>query len=293
MDLYQLKALCAVVDRGSFAAAAESLGLTQPALSMQLSRLEDETGLALFLKTGRRKVLGAEGLVVLSHARRILSDVSGLEDELEALRGLESGTLAVAASDTVLRHLLADPLAAFAARWPRVHLHVWNRPSGETLDLVRDGRADLGVLTLPVDAPDLEVQPWRQFAWVAAGTDSLGKTGSTGPVSAQELASRTLILLEPGTRLHGLWSKVCLERGLPLGPHVETGATDIQLDFAARGLGIAVVPDYALGARADLVVRPIPDLGTGTLALVQRPGRRPRAVEAFLGTSFPRLPSLG
>lgn len=291
MDLAQFRAFCAVVDQGSFSAAADSLGLTQPALSMQLSRLEDEAGLALFLKSGRRKVLSREGTVVLERARRVLAEVQSLGEELAQLRGLDAGTLSVAAGDTVLRHLLTERLADFARRWPGVHFHAWNRTSLETVALVTDGRADVGVLTLPVAAGGLEVRPWRTFRWVAAALPSLWG-GEAGPVSVADLVQRTLVLLEPGTSLHTLWSRACLERGLSPGRYVETGSTDLQLDWAGRGLGIAVVPDYALGDRSDLATRLVAELGVGTLALVYRPGRLPRAAEAFLST-FPDALGLG
>lgn len=286
MDVYQLRALCAVVDEGSFAAAAEALGLTQPALSMQLSRLEAEAGFPLFLKAGRRKVLGSEGLVVLGYARRILAEFRALDDELAAFRGLGAGTLTLAASDTVVRHLLADPVAAFSLRWPGLHLHVWNRTSAETVEGVRDGQADLGFVTLPVEAPGLAVRPWRPFAWVAAAPASLWGAAAE-PLTLEALAASTLVLLEPGTRLHDLWVGHCEARGLSRGRTVESGSIDVQLDFAARGLGVALVPDYAVNRR-DLAVRPVPELGQGTLAVVQRPGRRPPAVTAFLEAFFPR-----
>lgn len=292
VPLELLRALCAVVDHGSFAAAAEALGLTQPALSMQIARLEDEAGMKLFLRTGRRKVLGSEGLAVLARARRILAEVRGLEDDLAALQGLETGTLALAAGDTVLRHLLALPVAQFALQWPGIHVKLWNRPSGEALGLIREGRADLGILTLPVEASDLEVHPWREFTWVAAAPPPLwGGLPEGSLASVSDLAARTLVLLEPGTRVHGLWSRACLDRGLPLGPHLETGSVDIQLDLAARGVGIALVPDFALGPeRPSLEVRRVEGLGTGTLTVVHRRGRRSRAAEAFLRASFPSLP---
>lgn len=291
MDVYQLRALCAVADQGSFAAAADFLGLTQPALSMQLSRLESEAGFPLFLKTGRRKILGSEGTVVLGYARRILAEFRALEDELSAFRGLGAGTLTLAASDTVVRQLLADPVAAFSHRWPGLHLHVWNRTSTETLDCVRDGRADLGVVSLPVHDQGLAVHPWCTFAWVAAAPATLWGA-STDPLTVETLAASTLVLLEPGTRLHELWTGLCQSRSLARGRTVETGSIDIQLDFAARGLGVALVPEYAARGRTDLALRPVPELGLGTLALVQRPGRRPPAVAAFLEAFFPWPPQL-
>lgn len=289
MDLAQLRSLCAVVDRGSFAEAADALGLTQPALSMQLSRLEDELGLSLFLKTGRRKVLGAEGLVVLARARRILAEVRAWDDDVSALQGVSLGTLSVAASDTVQRSLLAPRFVDFAGAHPGVRLRAWNRTTLDVLALVRDAHADLGFVTLPVIADDLVVRPWRQFVWKAVA--AVTGPGWTPEVSLSELASQPIVLLEPGTSIHTLWTQACLTQGLTTRRLLEVGSTDLQLDWAARGLGVAVVPDYAV-ADPTLGARTVPELGVGQLALVQRRGRLTRAAEAFLA-SFPEIPALG
>ena len=284
MNIDRLLALCAIVDQGGFEKAARFLCVSQPALSAQIKLLEGETGLALFVRSGRRKLLSAAGQQIVSRARAVLAEVERLHGESAALRGLASGSLSIATGDVIACRLLAPRLARFAREHPGVRLRVWNRTSNETTTLVREGRADLGIVTLPVDTAGLLAEHWREYGWVA-----LTKGGARGPRArtAEALARSDLLLLEPGTQARFVVDAAfAAANRLPVRV-LELDLVELQIEFALAGLGIAVVPDFAFSAasvagkgrtsqwRLDWIPRQ-------RLGIVRLPGAPSPAAAAFL-----------
>src|SRR5262245_56751074 len=106
MDLQRLRAFVGIAEAGGFGRAATRLHLSQPALSRQLRGLEDELGVRLFDRIGRRIQLTAEGEDLLQRTRRLLSDASALGERARALRGGETGVLRVGATPQVIENVL-------------------------------------------------------------------------------------------------------------------------------------------------------------------------------------------
>ena len=242
MNVDRLRALCAIVDQGGFEKAAQSLCVSQPALSAQIKLLEGETGLELFVRSGRRKLLSAAGRQIVSRARAVLAEIERLHGESAALRGLTSGSLSIATGDVIACRLLAPRLARFAREHPGVRLRVWNRTSGETTALVREGGADLGIVTLPVETGGLVVEQWREYGWVA-----LAKAGGRRPRArtAEALARSDLLLLEQGTQARFVVDAAFAAADQLPARVLELDLVELQIEFALAGLGIAVVPDFA------------------------------------------------
>jgi DNA-binding transcriptional LysR family regulator len=242
MNVDRLRALCAIVDQGGFEKAAQSLCVSQPALSAQIKLLEGETGLELFVRSGRRKLLSAAGRQIVSRARAVLAEIERLHGESAALRGLTSGSLSIATGDVIACRLLAPRLARFAREHPGVRLRVWNRTSGETTALVREGGADLGIVTLPVETGGLVVEQWREYGWVA-----LAKAGGRRPRArtAEALARSDLLLLEQRTQARFVVDAAFAAADQLPARVLELDLVELQIEFALAGLGIAVVPDFA------------------------------------------------
>jgi len=284
MNIDRLRALCAIVDQGGFEKAAQSLHVSQPALSAQIKSLESETGLELFVRSGRRKLLSAAGRQLVSRARAVLAEVERLHGESAALRGLASGSLSIATGDVIACRLLAPRLGRFAREHPGVRLRVWNRTSSETTALVREGRADLGIVTLPVDKSGLVVEHWREYGWVA-----LAKGAARGPRvrTAEALARSDLLLLEPGTQARAVVDAAFASADRLPARVLELDLVELQIEFALAGLGIAVIPDFAFSAasatgkdkasrwRLDWIPRQ-------RLGIVRLPGAPSPAAAAFL-----------
>lgn len=280
MNIDQLRALAAIAETGTFTQAADRLHLTQPALTQQIHQLEASLGEALFAPAGRKRQLTAAGRLVLDHARGILGGLDRLAADLAAHRDLCRGSLTLAAGDSLIRHVLLEPLGEFRRRHPGIAIHLRNRTSAETLELIRSGQADLGVVSLPLQADDLLVLPWQTYAWQAILP--AGSTALPEPATPAWLAGQDLVLLEPGTHLRTVVDHGLAQEGLTARRVLEAGSTDLQLDMAALGLGVAVVPDYAAGT-CPLARLSLPWLGSGTLGLVSPAQGSSAASRAFAG----------
>ena len=120
MNLQQLRYLCAIVDHGmNVSAAAEALFTSQPGISKQIRQLEDELGLSVFVRQGKRlAAMTPAGEIVVATARRAMREVTNLKRVAEEFRGEDAGTLAIATTHTQARYVLPKVLREFANRFP-------------------------------------------------------------------------------------------------------------------------------------------------------------------------------
>ena len=142
LDVEPLIAFCAVIDTGSFSAAAARLGQTPSGVSRTISRLEKQLGMTLMHRTTRRLDLTEEGAWLLGRARRIIADLDDTEAQAAARRSQPSGLVRVNAATPALDHLVAPLVPAFLDAYPQVELEL---ASGETVvDLIEE-RADVAI----------------------------------------------------------------------------------------------------------------------------------------------------
>ncbi|SMH60596.1 LysR family transcriptional regulator [Azospirillum agricola] len=260
MTLEQLRIFVAVADALHFTRAAETLRLSQPAVSAAVAALEAEHGLRLFDRIGRRVELTAAGTLLRAEARSILRKVEETGAMLADLSGLARGTLRLVASQTVGNHWLPPRLARFAAAFPgiRVDLSIGNTEG--VAEAVRDGRAELGIAEGAVSDPALmsERVPGDRLVLAVARAHPWAERGTATP---GDLAAARWILREPGSGTRVLFESAVRAAGLD--PATLTVAMTLPGGSVIRhallaGLGVSVL--------SDLVVRD--DLRDGRLVAV-------------------------
>src|SRR5262245_7164821 len=179
MDLRQLRYVLAVVDEGGFTAAARSIPVAQPSLSQAVQSLEQELGVLLFDRAGRRVVLTAAGEAFVAGARRIERDVATLRAAVDAVRGLEGGRLDVVSLPTLAVSPLAGILGRFRVAHPAVHVRVAESEEvDEAAEAVANGDSELALTELPGPTP-LAAVPLEQqelLAVLPPGTPVAGTT---------------------------------------------------------------------------------------------------------------------
>ena len=143
MKLSHIQAMVAVADAGSIRSAAQVLGKTQSALTKQIRQVEDETGLALFLRTSRGVMPTEAGKAVLSRARAVQADLTHLDDEVAALRGTNSGVVRVSATPLAAVKVMPRAVARFRSVFPDVDITISSDMFGDALKSLREGRHDL------------------------------------------------------------------------------------------------------------------------------------------------------
>jgi DNA-binding transcriptional LysR family regulator len=151
MDVKLLEAYRAVVDSRSVTAAAQALGITQPAVSGQIAKLEESVGFPLFERAGGRLKPTPEGLLFYTEATRVLGEVDRLAATTAQIREGQSGRLVIASHPAAAISMLPPLVAAFVAERPGVSVRLVSRHSDVVSQLLPTEGYDLGIAELPVD----------------------------------------------------------------------------------------------------------------------------------------------
>ena len=175
MNLQQLKYLCAVVDHGlNVSDAAVALYTSQPGISKQVRQLEDELGLRVFVRQGKRLTsLTPAGEIVVATARRALREIGNMKKVADEFRSEDEGALAIATTHTQARYVLPKVLAQFAAQFPKVRVMLHQGNPLQVAELTVAGAVDVGIATESLeDNPDLVTLPcyrWNRCVLVPKG----------------------------------------------------------------------------------------------------------------------------
>jgi DNA-binding transcriptional LysR family regulator len=295
MDTRQLQAFCAVVEKKSFSHAAEQLGVTQPAVSLQVRALEQRLGQSLLDRSGRRVEPTEAGRRLYRSAQRMLALEEQLLDEVSADDGRLTGTLAIGASTGPGAHLVPLLLCDFQREHPDLHvaLSIWDTQT--VIDRVADRQLELGVVGALRRHRSLEFEPLVRDEIVLAvppGHDAAG-----GTISLDELKEETLIVMQEGAGVRQVVEEELRRAGLRLRgvePKLELGLQESVKSAVAAGYGVAFISRTAIEG----------ELAAGRLAAAQVEGVEParqiyivrargrsatRAAEAFLSFAKERL----
>ncbi|MEJ6951899.1 LysR family transcriptional regulator [Natronospora cellulosivora (SeqCode)] len=228
----------------SFSAAAEELFISQSAVSQAIKQLEIELDSQLFLRTGCRIKLSAEGKVLFKYIEQAYTLILNAEKKIDSIHKLESGELVIGAGDTNCKYYLLDYLQNFHQKYPAVNIKVTNRTTDEIIELLKKGQVDLGIINLPYDTKNIEVIKSREIQdCFVAGKKYQGLIYQQ--LSLNELSKYPLLLLEEKANTRKYIDKIAFEYGAELKAEIELGSVDLLIEFAKIGLGIAcVVEDF-------------------------------------------------
>ena len=222
----------------SFSAAAQHLYISQSAISQCIHQLENDLGVQLFIRTRQGVSLTNEGKLLFLKVETALNSIEQGESQLERLRHLESGELKIAAGDTITSHFLLKPLEAFHASYPDVRIEMANSYSSQMLSLVKEGKADLAFVNMPLTDDELAIEPCFEINDIfVCGPDFAIKSS----YSWAEVADLPLILLEKNSSSRRFLDTIFKTRDVSLNPQIEIAAHDLLLRFASIHLGVACV----------------------------------------------------
>ena len=272
---------------GSFTAAANALGVSQPAVAEQIRTLERTLGIPLFVRVGRGVRPTAAGGAFVERAPAIIAALEEAVDSVAAVREVLSGTLAFGLFATPEAYGLDRLASDFARRHPGVVLRLVGRNSSAVASRVRQGELEAALVNLPIDDDGLEVRPFVRDEVVFVSADA---SQAREPMTIERLSTRPLILYdaESGDRdpLRRQLRERAQELGLVLRARVETETMVMALRLVADGVGDTYLPRahtraaYFPGGLSAVGFRP---LVHETFALVVRHGSRPSpATAAFM-----------
>jgi len=245
MDVRQLEMFRAVVEAGSFTAAALRLHVSQSAISRQLILLEEELGTQLLERTGRGVNLTPEGHILLTAANRIWRDMQEVVAQIADTQKLQRGAISLGGGMTVCLHVLPKLLKKFHTLYKNVDLRITTGTAGELLPRLRDHEIDLLLLTLPIVGDDLEILPVmkEEMVVVTAKNHELTRTRTIEP---HAVSHQPLTLFETGSNTRRVVDEYFLDQKIDVNVVMETENVEIIKAMVGNGLGVTILPYGAI-----------------------------------------------
>ena len=241
LPLYRI--FYAVALAGNISKAAETLYLSQPAVSQSVRKLEQSLNTELFLRNSRGVQLTEDGEVLFSHVKSAFQSLEQAESQLQLRRELGVGHLRIGVSSTLCKYVLLPYLKDFIKHRPHVRLAITCQSTGHTLQMLEEGDLDLGLIGKPRRLKDLEFHPVRQIqdTFVASKGYLENLSRLPGETAGSFLNNGTLMMLDKDN-LTRQYIDSCFQKENLAPKHIlETTSMDLLIDFAKIGLGIACV----------------------------------------------------
>jgi DNA-binding transcriptional LysR family regulator len=288
-SLPQLESFVEVVQRGSLSRAAETLFVTQPALTARLQRLEQELGAELFVRSRRGMRLTEAGRAFLPYAERALAAVGDGKSAVSDLARGGRGHIAIGAAPAVSTYVLPSILKRFRNEHPQVAFSVRTGHSEEVVELVLSDRVDVG-LVRAVRHPEITSVPLYEDKLVLV-VEPDHRFAADRTIRLEAIADEQLILFDRTSSYHHLTSALFREAGVTPRGLLELDNIDATKKMVQEGLGVAFLPQTAcVGELADGTLRAVAIKDADTvrrqIVAVRRRSAGPpsRIVGAFLRT---------
>ncbi len=245
MNLRDLRYLIALADHRHFGKAAAACFVSQPTLSTQIRKLEDELGVAVVERAPRKVMLTPIGREMAERARRIVAEVEQMKEAARRNQDPEAGTVRLGMFPTLGPYLLPHVVPRIRTRFPKLELLLVEEKSDVLLARLKDGRLDAGLLALPVHDDQLHTEFLFEEPFLLAVPEAhpLAKQGA---LSLKDLSSEKLLLLEDGHCLRDQALDVCELAGT--GERSEFRATSLETlrQMVAANVGVTLLPTLAI-----------------------------------------------
>jgi len=237
LELYRV--FCETARNGNVTKAAESLFVSQSAVSQSIMQLEDKLGCKLFNRSKRGVKLTAEGEVLFSYADNAVSLIENAQDKISCMKNLREGEIKIGASDTACSLFLLPFLSRFNAEYPEIHISVVNRTTQELIMLLKNGTVDISFVNLPVeDDSTLEVQPVMKFHDCFV-TGAKYAYLADSAIHLDALRKYPILMLEKSSNSRKQMDRFLRSHELDINPSIELESLALVSEFAKIGLGIA------------------------------------------------------
>lgn len=285
LTVSQLECFVATLDGGSFTAAADALGVSQPAVAEQIQRLERAVGQSLFARQARGVRPTTVGMALEPHARRALDALAAAASVAGSANVVGEATVVFGTFGSPDHYGLTDLIRSFLTDHPGSRVRIVGRNSSSTADAVRSGILDAAVVALPIDDTGLDIRPLfsGEVSYVSRDPGRV-----RDPVSIEALVERPLILYESSAGVADPTRFQLAARaqaaGVHLRPRVEVESADTALALAAHGVGDTYVPQI-LRATMDRRLSAVgfdPPLVDHFALIVRSGARLSRPVEDFI-----------
>ncbi len=222
----------------SFSTAAKNLYISQSAISQCIHQLEQDLDTKLFNRSRRGVTLTKEGMLLFQKVENAIQSIEQGETLLARLHHLESGSLVIAAADTITSHYLLPYLEEFHKTYPNIRIEMANSYSYQMLQLVKEGKAELAFVNLPVSDDELCIEPCLEIHDIfVCGNEHKQKSRYTW----EDISKEPLFLLEKNSASRHFLDKIFREKHINLEPQIEIAAHELLIRFASIHLGVSCV----------------------------------------------------
>lgn len=250
INFNQLRCFWEAARTGSYSKAAQSLFVTQPAVTAQIRSLEETTGLKLFRKRARQMVLTEAGSELFQYAQRVFDLEREMESLVAQMHKLRRGVLKVATTKTYARYLMPSIMTRFHASYPGIKIVL---DEGSSLEMARsllDLRSELGVLARVEETKRIKFIPFRSER-IVLFTSPGHPLAAKGAIRFSELEGQPVIMKEKGSGTHQLVAQSFALHGMVPNVLVETSNVEFIKDMVSKGEGISFLVEQAV--RNDVV----------------------------------------
>lgn len=254
MDLRAMRQISVIARHKHMTRAAEELGVTQPALSAAVRKLEEELGTTLFHRTGHGVELTEAGRVFIEHSGITLRAAEGTKEAVRSLVGLETGSIRVGAGATATGYLLPSAIQAVRAQYPGLRFSIREAGSSQVAAGVLSGELDLGIVTLPVDHPradELLVVHEIQDELLLIVPDG-HKLDGRRTFRWSDLIDEAVIAFEAGSAVRRVIDSAASEHGVTLNAVMELRSIEAIVQMVRAEIGVGFVSMHGLGGRHGL-----------------------------------------
>jgi LysR family transcriptional regulator, hydrogen peroxide-inducible genes activator len=245
MNLRDLRYLVALSEHRHFGRAAEACHVSQPTLSTQIRKLEEELGVSLVERAPRHVMLTAVGVDIAGRAGRVLAEVQQMRETARRTRDPEAGTVRLGLFPTLGPYLLPHVVPRIRARFPRLELLLVEEKTTAILSMLRDGKLDAAVLALPLHEDWLESEFLFEEPFVLAVPEGHPLTGQRD-LRLTELGNQHLMLLEEGHCLRDHALEVCGLAGAGEKEGFRATSLETLRQMVAAGVGVTLLPMLAV-----------------------------------------------
>jgi LysR family hydrogen peroxide-inducible transcriptional activator len=260
MELHQLRYFCAIAETSSFSRAAQHTHVSQPSLSQQIRKLEDELGTRLFDRLGRTVRLTEPGRAFLPRARAVLGELEAARSDLVERKASVGGAVCVGVIPTIAPYFLPPHLAAFSRKYPQARVSVVEEITPLLLDKLRSGSIDVAVLAIPIPVRGHEFDTLPLITEKLYAVLPKGHALARHPtVTLTELRQDPFLLLRDGHCFRETTVEAC--KRAQLNPQIifESGQFSSILSMVSAGLGVSIVPEMAVEKRSGCRFVPLGD----------------------------------
>lgn len=241
MTLTQLQYTLAVAEEGNFTQAAEKCFVTQPTLSMQVQKLEEELAVKLFNRSTKPISLTTIGEKIIEQAKIILKEARRMDDIVSMERGIVGGNFRLGIIPTIMPTLLTLFLNTFIKKFPKVNLKIEELNTAAIVEELKNGKLDAGIAASPLGDSKLIEKPlyYEPFVGYIPQTHPLSKLKSLNP---SDLEKMDILVLEDGHCFREHVLKLCQTPNPTNSFNLKSGSFETLIHLANDGLGMTLLP---------------------------------------------------